>query len=63
VLAFLMNETYEVSHGDGLIWHHVHMRFHDDRLRRSNNINSITRTFRGYSIAVLLMRGIYSVRR
>jgi hypothetical protein len=62
VLVLLMGVIYEVHRSDGLRWHDIHTKSHDDRFRHSINFKGSTSTVREAVMLVLLMRGIYDVR-
>jgi hypothetical protein len=52
----------EVNRWDGLRWHHIHTKSHDDQFKHSSNVKGITSTIWEAIVLVLLMRGIYDVR-
>jgi hypothetical protein len=56
-----MGRIYEVCHLDGLRWHDIHTRIHDNWFRHSSNIKVVTLTISEAALLVLLMGGIYEV--
>jgi hypothetical protein len=44
MLVLLMGGIYELSRLNGLRWHDIHTKFHDDRFRNLSNITVITTT-------------------
>jgi hypothetical protein len=44
VSVLLTGEIYEAHHRDGLKWHDIHSKSHDDRFRHLSNIAVITAT-------------------
>jgi hypothetical protein len=42
MLVSLVEAIYEVGHGNGFMWHDMHIKFHDDRFRHLSNITVIT---------------------
>jgi hypothetical protein len=61
-LVLLMGWIYKARRLDGLRCHDIHIKFQDDRFRRSSNIETITSTMSEVSVLVLLMGRIYDVR-
>jgi hypothetical protein len=41
VLLLLISRSYEVYRSDGLGWHDIHTKFHEDQFRHSSNITSL----------------------
>jgi hypothetical protein len=63
VLVLQMVRIYAVRRLDGLRWHGIHTKFHDDQFRYSSNIKVNTPTIGQAAIFVLLTGMIYEVRR
>jgi hypothetical protein len=57
-----MRGTYEEWHWDGLRWHDIRTKFHDDWFRHSSNVKLITSVVWEAALLVLLMGRIYEVR-
>jgi hypothetical protein len=57
-----MEGIYEVRSWDGLRWHDIYTKSHDDRFKHSSNIKNITSTVWEDMVLVLLMREIYDLR-
>jgi hypothetical protein len=60
MLVLLMEAIYEVHPWDGIRWHDIHTKFHEDY---TSNIKVITSKFLVTAMLVLLLGGIYEVRR
>jgi hypothetical protein len=60
VLILLMGGIYEISHWNGLRWHDIHTKFHNDQFRHSSDIKVITSTIWEDAVLVLLMWEVYS---
>jgi hypothetical protein len=58
VLLLLTGLIYEVYRRDGLRWHGMHTKFHEDFFGHSSNIKVITRTISEAVVLVLLRRAI-----
>jgi hypothetical protein len=58
-----MEGIYEARRLKGLRWHNILTKFHDVLYRHLNNITDITATIWGAVMLVLLIEGIYKVRR
>jgi hypothetical protein len=64
VLELPMRRIYEVCHWDGLKWHYIHAKFHDDQFRHSSNIRVISyyiNNFRVCSIGITDGRDLRSM--
>jgi hypothetical protein len=53
-----MGRIYEVSCWNGLRWHDIHTKFHDDQFRCLSNITVITATIWEAVMLALLFEGI-----
>jgi hypothetical protein len=62
LLVSLIRRVYEVRRFDGLWWHDIHTKLHENPLGHWNNINVITSTNLEAAMLVLLMGRIYEVR-
>jgi hypothetical protein len=62
VLVLLMGLIYEVHRWDGLWWHDIHTKSHDDMFRHSITIKGIISTIWEATVLVLLMKRICDVR-
>jgi hypothetical protein len=61
VLVLQMGEIYEARRWDGLRWHDIHTKFHDDLFRNSSNIKGITLILEAV-VSVLLIERINELR-
>jgi uncharacterized membrane protein YvlD (DUF360 family) len=61
--VLLMGAIYELHKWDGLRWHNIHTKFHNDRFKHSSNIKGIASIIWEAIVLALLMSGIYDVRR
>jgi hypothetical protein len=61
-LVLLFKGIYEVRLFGGFMWHDIHTKFHEDWCRSSSNIKVLSQIW-GVVMLVLLMGGIYELRR
>jgi hypothetical protein len=62
VLALLLRRISYVSRWDGLKWHDIYTKSHDNQFRHSSNVKGITSTIWVPIVLVLSMRKMYDVR-
>jgi hypothetical protein len=63
MLVLLMARIYDKHRCDGFMWHDILTKFHEDCYRRSSNIEVFPLEIWKAVMLVLLMKGIYEVRR